>query len=117
MRRYSGTIPRLNPLVLLDVERAQRKLNRMARGAAGGSLGGAAPPASTATEWLRRNLATRPVASCSSRIEAVWAAEPEDLSLLHLLFYVHSAGSLEMLFDAEGGAQQDRSSAAPSSCR
>ena len=38
----------------------------------------------------------------------MWAAEPEDLSLLHLLFYVHSAGSLEMLFDAEGGAQQDR---------
>ena len=30
--RYRGTIPRLNPLVLLDVERAQRKLNRMARG-------------------------------------------------------------------------------------
>jgi monoamine oxidase len=41
-------------------------------------------------------------------IEAVWAAQPEDVSLLHLLFYVHSAGSLELLFDTEGGAQQDR---------
>ena len=41
-------------------------------------------------------------------IEAVWAAQPEDISLLHVLFYIHSAGSLEMLFDTEGGAQQDR---------
>ena len=41
-------------------------------------------------------------------IEAVWAAQPEDLSLLHVLFYIHSAGSLELLFDTEGGAQQDR---------
>jgi monoamine oxidase len=38
----------------------------------------------------------------------VWAAEPEDISLLHMLFYIHSAGSLERLFDTEGGAQQDR---------
>ena len=41
-------------------------------------------------------------------IEAVWAAQPEDMSLLHVLFYIHSAGSLERLFDTEGGAQQDR---------
>jgi monoamine oxidase len=41
-------------------------------------------------------------------IEAVWAAQPEDLSLLHVLFYIHSAGSLELLFETEGGAQQER---------
>jgi monoamine oxidase len=41
-------------------------------------------------------------------VEAVWAAQPEDISLLHMLFYIHSAGSLELLFDTEGGAQQDR---------
>ena len=26
-------------------------------------------------------------------VEAVWAAQPEDVSLLHVLFYIHSAGS------------------------
>jgi monoamine oxidase len=58
---------------------------------------------------MRRNLATRPGrALLELGIEAVWAAEPEDLSLLHLLFYIHSAGGLEILFDTEGGAQQDR---------
>ena len=59
--------------------------------------------------WMRRNMATK-----SGRmllqlgVEAVWAAQPEDMSLLHVLFYIHSAGSLELLFDTEGGAQQDR---------
>ena len=41
-------------------------------------------------------------------IIGVWAAEPEDVSLLHVLFYIRSAGTLEILTDTEGGAQQDR---------
>jgi monoamine oxidase len=113
VRRYTGTIPRINPAVLVDVERAQRKLNRLARRVPldapweapnAGRLDG-----QTAASWMRRNLATR-----SGRmllglgIEAVWAAQPEDMSLLHVLFYIHSAGTLELLFDTEGGAQQDR---------
>ena len=58
---------------------------------------------------MRRNLATKAGRMLLELgIEAVWAAQPEDMSLLHLLFYIHSAGSLELLFDTEGGAQQDR---------
>jgi monoamine oxidase len=38
----------------------------------------------------------------------VWAVEPAELSLLHMLFYVHSAGGMNALLDTEGGAQQDR---------
>ena len=41
-------------------------------------------------------------------MEAVWAAMPADVSLLHFLFYIHSAGGLDLLLDTEGGAQQDR---------
>jgi monoamine oxidase len=113
LRRYSGTIPRINPLVLLDVERAQRKLNRMARrvplDAPWEAPNAAALDGQTAATWMRRNLATKPGRMLLELgIEAVWAAQPEDMSLLHVLFYIHSAGSLEMLFDTDGGAQQDR---------
>jgi monoamine oxidase len=113
LRRYSGTIPRINPLVLLDVERAQRRLNRLARRvpleAPWRAADAARLDAQTPAAWMRRNLATRPGrALLQLGIEAVWAAQPEDMSLLHLLFYIHSAGSLELLFDTEGGAQQDR---------
>ena len=113
VRSYTGTIPRINPAVLVDVERAQRRLNRLARRvpleAPWEAPNAAKLDGQTAATWMRRNLATR-----SGRmllelgIEAVWAAQPEDLSLLHVLFYIHSAGSLELLFDTEGGAQQDR---------
>ena len=41
-------------------------------------------------------------------IEAVFSVQPRDLSLLHVLFYIHAAGSLESLINTEGGAQQDR---------
>jgi monoamine oxidase len=41
-------------------------------------------------------------------IEAVFSAQPRDLSLLHVLFYLHAAGSLDALINTEGGAQQDR---------
>ena len=113
LRRYQGAIPRINPVVLVDVERAQRRLNRLARripldapweAPDAGRLDG-----QSAASWLRRNLATsggRMLLGLG--IEAVWAAQPEDLSLLHVLFYIHSAGSLEMLFETGGGAQQDR---------
>jgi monoamine oxidase len=113
LRRYRGTIPRINPVVLLDVERAQRRLNRLARrvplDAPWEAPNAAALDGQTAATWLRRNLATKPGRMLLELgIEAVWAAQPEDMSLLHVLFYIHSAGSLELLFDTEGGAQQDR---------
>ena len=39
---------------------------------------------------------------------SIFSAEPRDVSLLHALFYIHSAGSLESLINTGGGAQQDR---------
>jgi monoamine oxidase len=113
LRRYSGTIPRINPLVLLDVLRVQRRLNRMAAQVPlerpWDAPKAAAWDAQTAHTWLRRNLPTRAGRELLQLgVEAVWAAQPEDVSLLHVLFYIHSAGRLERLLDTGGGAQQDR---------
>ena len=44
----------------------------------------------------------------SLAIQSVFSAEPRDLSFLHALFYIQSAGSLESLINTGGGAQQDR---------
>jgi monoamine oxidase len=64
VRRYSGTIPRINPAVLLDVERAQRRLNRLARGvplpAPWEAANAAKLDGQTLATWMRRNLATKP---------------------------------------------------------
>jgi monoamine oxidase len=40
--------------------------------------------------------------------QAVFAAEPEDLSALWALFYIGAAGGLDPLINTTGGAQQDR---------
>jgi monoamine oxidase len=113
LRRYTGAIPRLNPAVLVDVQQAQMRLNRLARTvpleAPWEAPRAARLDGQTTATWMRRNVATKAGRMLLELgVEAVWAAQPEDLSLLHVLFYIHSAGSLEMLFDTEGGAQQDR---------
>ncbi|MEW6272721.1 MAG: flavin monoamine oxidase family protein [Thermodesulfobacteriota bacterium] len=41
-------------------------------------------------------------------VEAVFAAEPRDLSLLHMLFYLHAGGGLTPLVSVKDGAQELR---------
>jgi monoamine oxidase len=113
LKRYRGTIPRLGPHVVTDIAQAQWRLEQMARQVPP-EAPWEAPRAArwdgeTFATWLRRNVAT-PGARELLRlaIEAVWAVEPEDLSLLHVLFYIRSAGGFDDLLDTEGGAQQDR---------
>ena len=111
--RYRGAMPRINAAVLADVGQAQFRLDRMARrvplDAPWQAPRAAEWDSQTFATWLRRN-----VVSAAARtlfeivVEAVWAQEPGDLSLLHVLFYTHSAGGFDDLIGTEGGAQQDR---------
>ena len=113
LRRYRGTIPRINPLVLAEVGVAMARLNRMARSVPPEAPWTAARAAAwdeqTFASWLRRNVRSSGAREllCMA-IEGVWAADAADPSLLHVLFYVRAAGSLELLTDTAGGAQQDR---------
>jgi monoamine oxidase len=113
VRRYRGRIPKLPPAALVDLGQAQLRLDRMAR-----KVPTAAPwEARKAAEWdgqtfhtwMRRNMRTRTGrAVMTGVIEGVWAAAPSDVSLLHVLFYMHSAGGLDPLVLTEQGAQQER---------
>ena len=108
-----GHDPAHQPVGAARRRAAQRRLNRLSRSvplhAPWEAPNAARLDGQTAATWMRRNLATKGGRTLLELgIEAVWAAQPEDMSLLHVLFYIHSAGSLELLFDTEGGAQQDR---------
>ena len=110
---YSGDIPRLNPLVLADVGQAQARLEAMAKkvptDAPWTAAKAGAWDSQTFETWIRRNTASRSTrALLGLTAEAVFAAEPADLSLLHLLFYAHSGGSMQQLIATTDGAQQDR---------
>ena len=113
VRRYSGSIPKLAPHALADFAQAAFRLEQMAKRVPVAAPWEARRASSwdqqTFRTWMRRNLRTRQGrALMDGVIEAVWAAEPEDVSLLHVLFYIASAGGLETLISTEGGAQQDR---------
>jgi monoamine oxidase len=111
--RYRGAIPRLNPLVLADVAQAQSRLDRMAKQVPLDAPW-RAPNASewdsqTVATWLNRHTHTGGARGFFQLVcEAVWAAHPADLSLLHFLFYVHSGGGIDALISTNGGAQQHR---------
>lgn len=113
IRSYRGTIPKVNPLALGEVGRALAKVNRMAARvdveAPWKQEELAAWDRISFDTWMRRNLRTGTARDMMRlAIEAVWAAEPEDVSLLHVLFYIRSAGSIELLLDSEGGSQEAR---------
>jgi monoamine oxidase len=111
--RYTGTIPRINPLVLADYGQAALRLDRLAK-----KVAVDAPwttpkaerlDAETFATWIRRNSRSRlGRLTLETACRAVFSVEPSELSLLHVLFYIRSAGGWDPLLDTPDGAQQDR---------
>ena len=63
----------------------------------------------TVQTWIDQNIdSERAREQMATAIEAVFAAEPHDVSLLHALFYARSGLGLFYLVSTEGGAQADR---------
>ena len=63
----------------------------------------------TVQAWIDQNIESpRARDQMTTAIEAVFAAEPHDVSLLHALFYAKSGGGMFYLVSTEGGAQADR---------
>ncbi|WP_407645467.1 flavin monoamine oxidase family protein [Amycolatopsis alkalitolerans] len=111
--RYSGRIPKLNPVVLADIAQAQLRLDRAARRvpleAPWAAPGAATLDAQTFATWLGRHVRTRSGRAFFQLVtEAVWCADPAELSALWAQFYIHSGGGLDSLINTTGGAQQDR---------
>src|SRR4051794_1916527 len=111
--RYTGAIPRINAGTLADVGQAQFRLDRLARRvpleAPWEAPKAAELDGQTFETWLKRNVASRGARTLFEiACEAVWAQEPSDLSMLHVLFYTHSAGGFDALIGTTGGAQEQR---------
>ncbi|WP_027344752.1 flavin monoamine oxidase family protein [Hamadaea tsunoensis] len=112
-RRYTGRIPKLDPLTLADIGQAQLRFDRLARTVdldepwrtpRAERLDG-----ETFESWIRRTCRTeRGRDFFRVATEAVFATIPSNLSLLHALFYCASGDTLETLISTVGGAQQDR---------
>lgn len=112
-RAYRHTIPALPLVSLLDLQWAITQLERLSRRVPL-DRPAAAPYARhwdrlTVAEWQRRFIRTAEARSVlDGAVRAIFAAEPQDISFLHFLFYLHAGGGLMRLAAVEGGAQQTR---------
>jgi monoamine oxidase len=62
-----------------------------------------------AQTWIDANLTSADAKSLLRlAVLALLSVEPRDISMLYLLFYIHSGGGLTTLLATKGGAQQDR---------
>lgn len=110
---YEGALPMGDPLAMMEAIEAMLELNILA-----GEVPLEAPwTAPQAIEWDSQTVETwiqTHIESAHARqlialaVESIFSAEPRDLSLLHLLFYVHSGGTLNQLISVTNGAQEKR---------
>jgi monoamine oxidase len=110
---YTGRVPLFNPLAMADLGRAQWALRRAAKriplDEPWTASGGDRLDGQTFATWLDRRLHTDDGhAIMRMATQGIFAAEPEDISALWALFYIHAAGGLDALINVAGGAQQDR---------
>ncbi len=110
---YDGAIPTGDPLTAAETVEALLTLNMMAMSvpleAPWEAADAAAWDARTFATWIEANVASAAVRfALTLAVQAVFSAEPRDLSLLHVLFYIHSAGGLERLVGTTGAARERR---------
>ena len=111
--RYRGAIPKMPPHVLVSIGLGQARLDRMARDVPLHAPWAAAKAADwdsmSVETWIRRNVPTDGAKEMFRLgVTSVFSAEACDISLLHFLFYSHSGGLLDRLFNVADGAQERR---------
>jgi monoamine oxidase len=113
IKTYKGIIPKMDILSLLNLDWVLRKLERMAKSIPLQSPWSHAKAGiydQTSMEaFLVRNCHTQACLSVMRvAAQTIFAANLENLSLLHTLFYIKSGTNLNTLINVKNGAQQHR---------
>jgi monoamine oxidase len=108
---YTGVIPKIDPISLLDLGWAIEKMNRLSKQV---SLEKSweHPKAKeldsqTLATWMDKNIRTKKARHLFEiGIQTVFAAEASEISLLFALFYFQSGDNMDTLISIKNGAQQ-----------
>lgn len=108
---YTGVIPKIDPLSLIDLGLAISKINKLAN-----QIPIENPwlhpkakeyDSMTLSTWMQKNIKTYKARHIFDiGIQTVFAAESSEVSLLHALFYFHSGDNMDTLISIKNGAQQ-----------
>ena len=113
VRRYKGLIPKISPLAVATIARAQIRLDRMAKtvplDAPWTAKRAGEWDAKTVREWLDGSGIRTDVARelFEMSIRGLFTGPLEDTSFLNLLFLIHSHHNFNTLMSIEGGAQEN----------
>jgi monoamine oxidase len=113
VKRYKGIIPPLPVGALLSLDFAMKKMNRLSK-----SVNLEKPwltpnaeyyDSMTLDTWMHKetNFATAR-AMFKIAAESIWACHPNEISMLHALFYTKSGRDLDTLINIKDGAQEER---------
>lgn len=113
LRHYTGLIPKMDVISLINVDFLLKKLERMAKKipleAPWAAPKAQAMDSISLEAWVRSHCYT---SSCykvvRAGLETVYACELNEVSLLHALFYIRSGTNLNNLLSIQDGAQQHR---------
>lgn len=111
--RFSGSLPRDDADMVADLSAAYAGLDALTETidlqAPWSSPDAEQLDSATFATWIEQNVGSVAAKERLGAVtRAVWAAEPADVSLLHILFYARSNGGLGHLTSTTGGAQERR---------
>jgi len=109
---YTGTIPKINPWVLLIAQLSIWRIDRLCKQVPTDNPWNAPKAAEwdqmTALDYAKRSIRNRSViAMVNAAVRVIFGSDLGELSFLHFLFYVHSGGGLTKLIESHDG-NQDR---------
>lgn len=113
VKTYKGLIPPLSVGPLISLDFGIKKINKLSR-----EIDLANPwnhpnaaewDSMTLNSWLLKNMPFQRARDLFKiAAEAIWAADPNEISFLHALFYTKSGENLDVLMNVDKGAQEER---------
>jgi monoamine oxidase len=113
IKQYKGLIPPLPIPALLSLDFAIKKMNKLAKTVDLDkpwlTPNAAKYDAMTLATWMQQQMSFE-TARTMFRLaaEAIWAADPSEISMLHAMFYCKSGRDLDTLMNIKDGAQEER---------
>ncbi|UTA67611.1 flavin monoamine oxidase family protein [Emticicia sp. 21SJ11W-3] len=113
LKYYKGIIPPLPIGALLSLDMAIKRMNKLSKTVdlqnPWNTPNAAYYDSLTLAAWMDKQMSFK-TAKVMFKLaaEAIWAADPNEISMLHALFYTRSGGDLDMLMNVKNGAQEER---------
>ncbi|MCO4292831.1 flavin monoamine oxidase family protein [Solitalea sp. MAHUQ-68] len=113
VKAYKGLIPPLPVYALLSLDAAIKKINKLSKGidlhAPWQSQNAKQYDSMTLQSWMESQMGSKVARSFFQvAAEAIFAAHPSEVSLLHALFYTKSGTDFDCLMNIKKGAQEER---------